>query len=778
MHFLPEYNSPKFIFFILLAGMFFLFGCNSTKYVPEGKYMLNKVEIQVDNNTIPKEDLKAHIKQKSNLRILGFIKFHLGLYNLSSPKHENGWFKRIGEAPVIYEEYQARQSIDQMNVYLRNKGYYNAIISDTIIYNPRKPKVDQTFRIKPGKPYTIRNLDYDISDKDVKKLVLADSVKQLIKVNHLFDVDILNAERNRITRMLRNKGYYQFSEDYISYLADSSFYNKQVDLTLKIEDANPETTTFEPHRKFKVGKYIVNSEFIPTHVQAKTIGTPDTIYEGNYAFLYKKKPNYKPVLFKNLNRIPDSTYFCLENVEKTYRALNRLRQFKMININFSEVDSMSSSKESMLNCNFQLSPLPRQNVSVEVEGTNSSGNFGVAGNLNVQHRNIFRGAEVLDFKVRGAVERQQKVGGSKSLDFNTRELGLESTITFPKFLSPLKRNRPFGFQIPQTELSIGYNYQHRPDYTRTISNFRFGYNWKSSALITQTFNVLDFNYVKLSAFDEDFIQSLEDYYIKTSFTDHLISATNYTWTYNNQNLNRAGDYRFLKVSLESAGNLLDLYSLLIDKSKSTEVDTTTNEPFSYYQVLNTRFAQYLKADLEYRYNYRFDEYNTIVTRAFLGIGLPFGNFDVLPFEKKYFAGGANGIRAWQVRSLGPGSYAAPSSSYPNQLSDIKLEGNAEYRFQLVPVVEGALFIDAGNIWAINSKDTREGAVFKFNNFYNQIAVGTGLGLRFDFDYFLFRLDLGMKLRDPSLEEGRRWIPGSHKITGDTFNLSFAIGYPF
>jgi outer membrane protein assembly factor BamA len=218
--------------------------------------------------------------------------------------------------------------------------------------------------------------------------------------------------------------------------------------------------------------------------------------------------------------------------------------------------------------------------------------------------------------------------------------------------------------------------------------------------------------------------------------------------------------------------------MAISKSKISDVDTLINKATSYYEILNTRFAQYLKGDFEYRYGYFINETNSLVGRFFLGVGVPYGNFNVLPFEKKYFTGGANGIRAWPVRSLGPGSYKVPSDVYPNQSSDIKLEANFEYRFKLIWRMEGALFTDAGNIWAINYKDNREGAVFKINQFYRQIAIGSGFGLRFDFTYFLFRLDLGVKMRDPSLPAGKRFIPGNYKLSTDHLNLSFAIGYPF
>ncbi|HAH22779.1 MAG TPA: outer membrane protein assembly factor, partial [Prolixibacteraceae bacterium] len=469
---------------------------------------------------------------------------------------------------------------------------------------------------------------------------------------------------------------------------------------------------------------------------------------------------------------------CLRNVEKTYRALNRLKQFKAINIGFVETNSITSDSIPLLDCKMQLSPLPRKNFSVDVEGTNSSGNLGVAGNFNFQHRNVFRGAEVFDFQIRGARERQLALINNNSKNFNTSELGFETSLTFPKFLSFIKWKKMFNFQIPETKLSGGFNYQHRPDYTRSITNIKFGYNWKTSAYHFHTLNLIDLNYVILSNPDSVFINSIKNLYIKSSFTDHLISASNYTWMYNTQDVNKREDYKYFRVNLESAGNLLSLYSMLVNKKKTA--DTINN--INYYEILKVRFAQYVKSDFEYRYGHMINKMSSVVGRTFVGIGVPFGNFDVLPFEKKYFTGGANGIRAWQVRSLGPGSYKPPlidgKPTYPNQSSDIKLEANLEYRFKLFWLMEGAFFLDAGNIWAINSRDNREGAVFKVNEFYKQIAVGTGMGLRFDFTFFLFRLDLGMKMRDPSLEAGKRFIPGNYRFSTDQLNLSFAIGYPF
>ena len=762
-----------------MACIILLASCNSTRFVPEGKYLLNRISVRSDNKDIKREELKVHIRQKENLRILGVLKFHLGVYNLSSRTKDNDWLKSVGEAPVLYDEFQTQKSKDQLQIYLKNKGYYNAVVKDSLKVNQAKKKINLIFNIKSGNPYRINKYVYSIKDKSIQGVILKDSINQLLKPNDIFDLDVLNAERQRLSTFLKNRGYYKFSEDFISFHADTNFYNNQVDLTVNVDDAILDNNEAEvvPHQKYKIRNYLINPGFkTPDLTGNQPEQKLDTLVERDYRFIYSGKLRYRPILFYNLNRMEDSTWYCLQNAEKTYRALNRLKQFKLINISFNEIAPLSSDSIPLLDCKMQLSPLPRQNFSADVEGTNTSGNLGVAGTLNYQQRNVFGGAEVLDIQLRGARERQQTLKDNNS--FNTKEFGFETSLTIPKFLSFINGKHMFSFQIPETKFSAGYNYQRRPDYIRTITNLKFGYNWKTSEYMFHTLNLVDLNYVHLYDQDSTFINSIKDLYIKSSFTDHLIFASNYSWMYNTQNINKREDYKYFRINLESSGSLLAIYSRLLNKSKAVETDPITGIRSSYYDILNTRFAQYVKGDFEYRYGHMINKTSSVVGRAFFGIGIPFGNSNVLPFEKKYFTGGANGIRAWQVRSLGPGSYKAPSNVYPNQSSDIKLEANLEYRFKLFWRMEGAFFTDAGNIWAINYKDNREGSVFEVNEFYKQIAVGTGAGLRFDFTYFLFRLDLGMKLRDPSLPEGKRLIVGNYPITTDQFNLSFAIGYPF
>ena len=351
-------------------------------------------------------------------------------------------------------------------------------------------------------------------------------------------------------------------------------------------------------------------------------------------------------------------------------------------------------------------------------------------------------------------------------------------MIIPKLLGPGRFINSFEKYLPKTVFNVGFNYQRRPEYTRTISNLTFGYDWKRNQDVRVLWNIMDLNLVRLYEFDEAFINSIEDLYIKSSFTDHFIMAMNYSLIYNNQRLNSAKNYTYARFNIETAGNLLYGISEISGSTKYQLQDSITGETYEFYKVLNTPYAQYIKADIEFRKAIQLDRYNSIVGRAFAGAGVPYGNSSVMPFEKQYFSGGANGIRAWQVRALGPGTYKPDTLSYPNQSADIKIEFNLEYRFHLLGSMEGALFLDVGNIWAITKSDNRPGALFKFNEFYKQFAVGTGTGLRFDLNYFILRTDVGMKLRDPSIVSGSKWIIGNRSLKGEDFAFSFAIGYPF
>ncbi len=758
-------------------------GCSQTKYVPKDKYLIDKVKVDIDNKSLDKDEVASQINQKENLRILGLFKFHLGLYNLSLKRNDDGWMKRIGEAPSIYDDFQTKRSIDNLYLYLENKGYYDAVVSDTTIFNTEKRKVRISFNINTGEPYRVRNYTRNILDKTVEPIILDNNKAELIHEGDIFDIDVLDKERTRISNLLKNEGYYAFTPEHIEFKADSTLEGNWIDLTLVVSDNDLQdrNDSIVHHKQYMVQNYTYNTNFLPSISSYRNNFLSHhfkTSSFDNYRFIYHNKLQYKPNLLVNINHISDSVYYSLDNVSKTLRFLNSVQQFKIVEINFNEDEESKNDSIGRLNCNINLSPMDKQGFSVEVEGTNSSGNLGLAGNFNYKHRNLFKGAEMLNLNLRVAGERQQTLVNSDIVDFNTHEYGVEASITVPKLLGPFHFPKMYTYSIPQTIFTAGYNFQDRPDYTRDITTFQFGYKWKSKESRTNSLNLLDLNLVNMERYNEDFINSIQDLYIKSSYTDHFIMALNFSSVNKPKHIN-SRSYHYLRWSLESAGNLLaGIAKLSPNWYKYDDVDSETGESESYYRINDIRFAQYLKGDMEFRYGYQIDKYNSIVTRAFAGVALPYGNFDVTPFEKRYFSGGANSIRAWQVRTLGPGSYAAGANEYPNQSADIKLEANIEYRFKMVKFMEGAFFFDAGNIWAINDNDNREGAQFKINEFYRQIALGTGFGIRFDFTYFLFRLDLGMKMVDPSLPSGKRFIIGNYPITNDLFNLNFAIGYPF
>ena len=768
------------MFVVTLVAMG-LASCQTVKYVPDNQYLLAKSTISVDNRSVNKNELKSYLKQRPNTKIIGFWRFHLGLYNLSSKKNEDGIFKRIGEAPVILSTYLADKSKEEFERFMRNKGYYQAKVSDTIIYK-RNKKAEIYYTIISNAPHRIQSYKTEILDDSMKVVSKGDSVKSLIKLNGIFDTDILAAESKRVLKDFQNKGFYRVNKSEIYFEADTTKALKGVELKLVVEKENisddPAVVTQRDHQKFTFRNFYFYTDFesqkqlFSENREAFAIEKSDTVRINNHYFISKGRMRYNPELLMNMNHISDQKYYSVDLVERTYNELFSLRLFKLINIRFVETSQQDSLGNPTLDCIIQLSPSVRQSYSVSLEGTNSLGNLGVAGNLGYQHKNIFKGGELLDVILLGATEKQNYGTGDSATTFNSFESGIETKITLPKFLAPLKTKSLFRYSTPQTLMNLSYNYQRRPDYTRTILRASLGYQWKSSEYTTHRVNLVDLNMVKMFAYDSAFVARIENLYIRSSYTDHSIAAWNYSFTRNTQNVQKRSDYSYVRASFETAGTILNGMSKLFNR---TQYPSDTLGGMKYH-FLGTPFAQFLKTDLEYRRGFLIDKFNAVVFRTFAGIVLPFGNSDQVPFERKYFTGGANGIRAWPVRTLGPGSYKANPNEFPNQSGDIKLEANAEYRFAMIGNFEGALFVDMGNIWSL--KDNRPGTEFSFSEFYKEIAIGTGAGLRYDFSFVIIRVDLGIRLHDPSHDPGYRWIAANNLLKKDNINIAFAIGYPF
>lgn len=818
-------NRFPYIGIALTALCVLLFtACNPTKKLQEGEYLLNS-NIVVDRDTkLDKSDVENYIKQKPNHRILVIFRFHLWLYNLANEekikrkrtaynqKLEKRNAKRIakgkkpkkgkhllfgeklldiGEAPVKLDTLLTQKSAKQIKLFLNNKGFFLSSVTDSIHY--RRKKATIFYKIKASAPYTINKLEYKVADSLLNYFVIHDTANTLLTKGSNYDVDILQEERDRVTALLNNTGYYYFTKEYIHYEVDTNLGNRKVNLSMGIKNYVRKIGNFSdslaetPHQRLHINNIYIQPDFISKKADPLE---KDTLIADDYTILYSGTLKYKIKVLLNAIFIHKGELYQQKNVEDTYKRLSELKAFKTINIFFTPAD-----KYGYLNCHIQLSPILKQSFTVEAEGTNRSGNLGTSGSFVFQNRNVFKGAEVFELRLKGGVEAQRTYSDNTNnlttpiQGFNTIEFGPELNISIPRFILPFKI-RASKQSNPKTIFTTAFNFQQRPDYKRSILNFTYGYTWKSSEKIRHTFNpaVINFVKVELSPLFENYLsKQIQNIYILNSFNNHLTPSTRYIFVFNNQSVKKRSNFSFFKVDLESSGNTLrGVYNIANQINPNTFVKDTQNR----YTIANIAYSQYLRAEVDYRYYYSSSDINKVVFRIAAGVGRPLANFRVLPFERSFYSGGSNGIRAWQARTLGPGSYA-DSSAFLWYFGDGQLEGNIEYRLKLFKIVNGALFIDAGNIWLRQADAKRPGAEFDITRFYKEIAIGSGLGIRFDFNFFVFRIDMGLKVRDPHFAEDKRWViqhlfdkewkydyneAFKRKYNFLTFNLG--IGYPF
>jgi outer membrane protein assembly factor BamA len=767
----------SFLQFIII--ILFLSSCNPTKYVPQDETLLVETHVIMNREGIKKSDLLPYIKQKPNKKIFG-AKFHLGLYNLSNinkDKWPHSWLREIGEEPVIFDPYATAKSRDQIMSYIASKGYFDSRVTETIETANRKSKVYYNVDLKT--PYTIRNLYYEIQDSVIRKIFNFDSVNCLIERGSPYDVDVLQAERSRFERSVKDKGYYSFSgADHIFFNVDSAIGNRQVNIYygvkkyLRLDASNQ--AVLVPHSKYRVRNIYIYPDFVPRDAleggEAYLKSLDTTYYEGFYFISPRKKPKVKFDLIVQSLYLKPGNLYNITNTDRTQSHLLSLKTFRLVNIFYTEVKNTDASKEGelTLDCNVQLTLLSQQSFKVEIEGTNSAGNLGGALNFIYQHKNLFKGAELFNLKLKGAYEALSQQNTKLR---STQEYGIETSLRLPKFMVPFIKTAGFIKKYnPTTTILAAYDYQNMPFYNRTMANATFGYTWNGNTFNTHIVNPVQLNLVNLLSIDSAFQAKIKSSsYLAYSYRDVMIVGGNYSYIFSNQNIKKSKDYWFVRINAEAAGNLLNLSSQIAGISKTD----------GSYNILGQPFAQYVRADIDFRYNVIVNDVSSIVYRGFAGAGIPYGNSKAIPFEKQYFGGGANGVRAWQVRSLGPGSYVPEDTKFLNQTSDIKIEANVEYRFKLFWILESALFLDAGNIWSYSYDPSRPGSQFHIKQFYNDFAVGTGAGLRFDFSFVLMRADMGMKLRDPWITSGSKWIPANGPYNfKDDFTLVIAIGYPF
>ena len=769
-----------FLYVFITSILLVLASCSPSKFVPEGSYLLDEVKIVTDNKQVKPSMLKSYVRQNPNSKWFSLVKVPMYTYSLSgrdSTKWYNKFFRKIGDKPILYSESEALRSKEEMRKALNNLGYMAAEVEQKVKTGKKKLKL--FYQIKTGTPYKVKSIRYDIQDYNVAGCLEKDSIRSMLHADMLFDVNVLDAERQRITDLLQNSGYYKFNKDYITFVADTVENTYGVDLTLRILPyRNPQTQPPVNHPRYTIHSVSFVTDYdVLKSSDLKSIEINDSVRYKDYSVYFKDKLFIRPKVLADNNRMMPGDIYRERDVQGTYNYFGRLRALKYTNIRFQEIMENDSSK---LNAYIMLTRGKSKSVSAELEGTNSAGDLGVAASVSFQHRNLFKGSETFTLKLRGAYEAITGLQGYNNDNYT--EYGVEASLNFPSFMFPFLSS-DFKRKIRATsEVGVQFNSQIRPEFSRRIASASWSYKWTQRQKAQHKFDLIDINYIYMpwisEKFKHDYLDSIgnRNYILKYNYENLLIMRMGYSFSYNSAGgafmgkTTVANSYS-IRANIESAGNLLYGVSKLFKLPKTED---------GLYSVLNIAYAQYVKGDFDFAKNFTIDKRNSFVFHVGLGLAFPYGNSVVLPFEKRYFSGGANSVRGWAVRTLGPGSFKGNDANidFINQSGDIKLDLNIEYRTYLFWKLHGAAFIDAGNIWTIRNYEGQPGGVFKFNTFYKQIAVAYGLGLRFDFDFFVIRFDGGMKAINPVYLSGRDRYPVIHPNFKRDFAFHFAVGYPF
>lgn len=741
--------SALSVLLVLLLG-----SCSATRDIPEGQVMLNKVRVVADGKyrDVNAAQLKKYVRQKGNSRWFSALKIPLGVYSLAgsdTAKWINRTLHSIGEAPVIFDSVQARQSCEILQLCLQNQGYLDAQVE--LYTDLRGRKLNAIYVLHPGKPYYVRRLSYDIQDSAVARLLEHNG--STLREGMQFDVDALNGERSRLTALLRNCGYYRFHKEYITFRADSLRADRQVDLTLVLAPYRNSEGQVAPHTRYSI----------------RSIGYASGAADDSLIHLRQS------VLRENMFLEPGEIYSD-DALQNTYNHFGRLGAVRYTSISF-EADSASVQPPNPmtqgtlpLDALVSLQTNKPSTISFQPEGTNTAGDLGAAASLTYQNRNLFRGAESFSVKLRGAYEAIRGLEGYRNQDFI--EYSLETRLSFPRFIMPFLSWDTRRRTIATSELSLLYDTQNRPEFHRRVLSAGWHYNWKPQNHHDQyTLDLIDLNYVFMpwisDTFRREYLENSSNYnaILRYNYEDLFIMKIGFGYTYNNGRV-------AVKTNLETAGNLLHLGSRIAGAQQYAD---------GQYRVFNIAYAQYVKGDVDFTQNLLDGYRDQLVFHVGLGLAYPYGNSRVLPFEKRYFSGGANSVRGWSVRSLGPGRYKGRDGNinFITQTGDMKLDLNLEYRTHLFWKFGGALFIDAGNVWTLRAYDEQPGGQFQLKNLLSDLAVSYGMGLRLNFDYFVIRFDLGMKAVNPAYEtEDEEHYAIVHPRLSRDLAFHFAVGLPF
>ena len=695
--------------------------CSTGKYVQEGEYILDKVAVVSDQSDYNAAPLSQYVRQKEKPKLFSLFR------------------NPFSRKPVIYDTLQARLSCQDLMTAMQNEGYMNAGVS---LYTETKgKKLKATYLLHPGQPFLIGKVNYDIQDEGIQQLLHLDqAANQQIKPGMRFTVETLDNERKRIAGLLSDNGYFRFNKDFIHFMADTIMGRKDIALTLQLRKYKPNNNSPEVDHT----RYLIR----------------DVLFQSNDS----DRIHLRKQVLLNATAIKEGRPYDASALQRTYNNFARLQAVKYTNIKFAEVPDTN-----LLDCHIQISTNKPSTISFQPEGTNTAGDLGAAASITYTNRNLFHGSEQLSIEFRGAYEAITGLEGYQ--DQNYTEFSVETKLVFPRFLAPFLSKSFRRRQTASSEWAVSWDFQNRPEFHRRVFSSAWRYRWSEPKHhLNYRFDLLDLNYVYMpwisSTFKRDYLDNAENRnaILRYNYEDIFIMKAGFTVSYTD-------GVDAVRANFESAGNLLN------GVSKGFGFKTNSQ---GQHTLFNIAYAQYVKFDFDYTHLFQFDKRNALALHAGLGVAYPYGNSTVLPFEKRYFSGGANSVRGWSVRELGPGKFKGTDGriDFINQTGDVKLDLNAEYRSSLFWKLQGALFIDAGNIWTLRNYAEQPGGQFKFTEFYKQIAASYGMGLRLNFDYFILRFDVGMKAINPAYEsEKEHWSIIHPKLSRD-FDFHFAVGLPF
>jgi outer membrane protein assembly factor BamA len=772
---------------ILLAAS----ACNpSNKIARRGGYMLNKISIKTDSRVLTPDELSAYLLQKPSPAFLGVFHISTSIYEMASKWKETGFkrwvIKSFGNKPVMFDSLQMKASRLPMMIYMSNKGYFEPVISDTIMR--RGSKVNVIFNVKAGKPYTIRNITYDIKDTVLGSFFLKNKGASLVHEGIRYDSYLLDEERDRITTDMKNNGYYSFSKDFIRFKADSTLHNHQMDIKMAINNirlnsaGSKDSLTEINHPRYTLNHIYIHPDVNLTTKDTTRQDTLEVKYNfdagdttlNRYFLVYHNTLRIKPSALTHALFLRNGEIYRLRDHDLTYKRMTNLpiNRFVSISYDLPAGGRNLSPGQPMLNSTIRITRAPVNVFSIDAEGSISSGYLGLGSSVTYNNRNFFRGGETFSVKVKGLMQNQPSPVNSEVknfLFFNTYETGVDVGLDFPRLLVPVRMKRVDLYTRPKSSINIGVNFQQEPSYKRYIFNTSFGYEWSKNEQNRFIFLPVVINSVSIYK-DSTLtykLDSINDSRLTSQYTDHFISSMSFSYILNTQKLNIDKNFFFIRWNLEPAGNLM----YLIHQSNGGTLNSEGQHVF-----MGIPFAQYLRTDIDFRKYFALTKAQTLVFRTLLGIGVPYGNSKALPFEKGFYAGGSNDMRGWAIRSLGPGTYQTTASNY-NNVGDLILESNLEYRFTLYRSLLGAVFADAGNIWLLHENSVFPGGEFRSSLFLKQIALDAGFGFRYDFSFFIFRLDGAVKVKNPANPNNGNWTDFAKMKLSDII-WNFGIGYPF